>query len=92
MTLQGPNMMYRVERKMNQNMHIEILEQELIHMLHTYDLDLVKVIFQHDNNSKCISRSVHSWLNLQEFFVLKRLIQSLCMNTIEHLWSFLKHC
>jgi hypothetical protein len=46
MTLQGPDMMCRVEGRMNQDMCKEILEQKLIHMLHAYDLNSTKVVFQ----------------------------------------------
>jgi hypothetical protein len=76
MTLSGPGMMCRIEGRMDQYMYREILEQELIHTLHAYNLDLANLIFQHDNDPKHTSKSVRHWLNLQEFIVLKWPAQS----------------
>jgi hypothetical protein len=63
----GPGMMCRIEGRMDQYMYREILERELIHTLHAYNLDPANLIFQHDNDPKHTSKSVRRWLNLQEF-------------------------
>jgi hypothetical protein len=71
MTSSGPGMMCRIEGRMDQYMYREILERELIHTLHAYNLDLANMIFQHDNDPKHTSKIVRHWLNSQEFTILK---------------------
>ncbi len=45
MTPSGLSMMCRIEGRMDQYMYREILERELIHTLHVYNLDLVNFNF-----------------------------------------------
>ena len=71
-------------------MYREILERELIHTLHAYNLDCANLIFQQDNDPKHTFKSACRWLNLQEFTFLKWLAQSLDLNPNEYLWATLK--
>jgi hypothetical protein len=66
MTPNGPSMMCRIEGRMDQYMYREILERELIHIVHAYNLNPTSLIFQHDNDSTHTSKTMCHWLNLQE--------------------------
>jgi len=79
MTPSGLGMMCRIEERMDRYMNREMLERELIHILHAYNLDLADLIFQQDNDPK------RRWLNSQKFTILKWLTQSPDLNPIEHL-------
>lgn len=60
----GRVMMCRIERRMDQLTYTEILERELIHTLHAYNLYSTSLIFQHNNDPSHTFKSVHICKNL----------------------------
>ena len=85
MTIQGPDMFYRIEGRMDQYYYLEVLQRDLLDTLMAYNLDLSHVIFQHDNDPKHTTKTIRRWLRSQDFNVLQWLAQSPNLNPIKHL-------
>ena len=73
-------------------MYYEILEIELMNILHMHDLGEENVIFHHDNDSKHTSKYDTEWLLAQKFQFVWHPTQLPNLNPIEHLWNEVDCC
>ena len=58
MTSCGIGYMCRIERKMKQDLYLNILKHKLMDRIKLYHFNLAHVIFQHDNDPKHIAKLV----------------------------------
>ena len=85
MTAQGVGHACRIHGDQDAQLYTCILQDEFLQTLSYYRLDVDKVVFQHDNDSKHTSRIARQWLEDNRVEVLDWPSQSLDLNPIEHL-------
>ena len=90
MSWQGVGYATKIDGRMDGDLYLQILKDELLETLQFYGLDPADIIFQQDNDPKHTCKKVKEWLEEQDFRTMVWPAQSPDLSPIEHCWSYLK--
>ena len=86
----GPGYACRIDGRMDGDLYVKILEDDVQASLSYYGKTPGEVIFQQDNDTKHTCQKARKWFKDNGFKVLLWPAHSTDFNPIEHLWDHLK--
>ena len=86
----GPGYAAKIDGKMDADLFVSILDDELQQSIRYYKKKLIDVLFQQDNDPKHKSKKAQNWLQDSGLEVIEWSPQLADLNSIEHLWHHLK--
>ena len=90
MTWQGVGYASKIDGRMDGDLYLQVLKDELLKTLQFYGLHPPDIIFQQDNDPKHTCKKIKEWLEEQDLRTIVWPAQSPDLSSIEQAWGYLK--